>query len=73
MKWDTLLKWYTTLTQTLSHFINNFHWELIWWELISWEVDLVEVDFMRVDFVGVDFVGVDFVGMNPTVNVLLCR
>ena len=28
----------TTLTQTLSHFINNFYWELISWELISWEL-----------------------------------
>ena len=30
-----------TLTQTLSHFINKFYWELT-----SWEVDLVGVDFI---------------------------
>ena len=63
------VEWYIpldpTLTQTLSRFINNFYWELIWWELtsrelISWEVDLVGVDLVGVDFMGVDLVGMAF-------------
>ena len=40
------------LTQTLSHFINNFYWELT-----SWEVDLVGVDLVGVDFVELFFLG----------------
>ena len=41
-------------SQTLSHFINKFYWELT-----SWEVDLVGVDFM-IDLVGMNLGFVHF-------------
>ena len=71
LKRGTSMKWYTsdpTLTQTLSHFINNFYWELVWWELTSRELISWEVDLVGVDLVGVDFVGVDLMGMNHFVH-----